>query len=93
MNLFRHAARQRSPESRALWARYELVYTIVDFGAAFSFVVGSALFFFEPAQTAATWLFVLGSVLFAAKPTIRLVREIKLFRMGDMDDLARRVKS
>jgi hypothetical protein len=35
-------------------------------------------------------LFLVGSLLFAAKPTLRLIREIKLYRMGDVDDLAHR---
>lgn len=92
MRLFRHENRERTEESRALWARFELAYTFVDFGAAFSFVIGSVLFFYPSTQVAATWLFVVGSLLFAAKPTIRLVREIKLYRMGDVDDLARRAE-
>lgn len=90
MRLFRHENRQRSEEARDLYARFELVYTFVDFSAAASFVVGSVMFFFEEWQTPGTWLFLLGSILFAAKPTIRMVREIKLYRMGDTEDLEKR---
>ncbi len=93
MKLFRHETRQRSEASRTLWARYEILYTCVDFGAALAFVVGSVMFFFEAWQTAGTWLFLLGSILFAAKPTLRLVREIHLYRLGDVDDLASRAHS
>ena len=90
MILFQHETRQKSARTRAVWARYEILYTAVDFGAALSFIVGSVMFFFEAWQTPGTWLFLLGSILFAAKPTLRLVREIHLYRLGDVDDLARR---
>ena len=91
MKLFHHDNRPKGRAAHDLWARYEIAYTLVDFGAAFSFVVGSVLFFFDSTQIPATWLFLIGSILFAAKPTIRLVREIKLYRMGDYDDLAQRL--
>jgi hypothetical protein len=90
MKLFRHETRQRSETCRTIWARYEILYTCVDFGAALAFVAGSVMFFFEAWQTPGTWLFLLGSILFAAKPTLRLAREIHLYRLGDVDDLARR---
>lgn len=92
MRLFRQDTRQHSALSRALWARYEIAYTCVDFGAALCFIAGSVMFFFEAWQIPGTWLFLVGSILFAAKPTIRLVREIHLYRLGDLDDLARRAK-
>ncbi len=90
MNLFRHENRQRSERSRRFYAAVELVYTVVDFGAALSFVVGSVLFFWNSLETAAIWFFVVGSVLFAMKPTIRLYREVRLAMMGDTEDLAKR---
>ena len=51
------------------------------------------MFLSENWQTTGTWLFIAGSVLFAAKPTLRLVRELKLAAMGDTKDLAERLKS
>lgn len=90
MELFRRENRSRSDASQKLYARFELVYTVVDFSAAFCFIIGSVLFFRESTQYTATWLFVVGSVFFALKPTLRLWREIKLYRMGDVDDLAQR---
>jgi uncharacterized membrane protein YgdD (TMEM256/DUF423 family) len=63
----------------------------VDFSAALCFLIGSILFFRESLMTPATWLFVVGSVLFAAKPTLRLLREVRLYRMGDYADLAERL--
>ena len=93
MKLFRHKNRQQSAHSRAIYARFELAYTAVDFGAALSFVIGSILFFYEELQTAGTWCFLIGSILFAAKPSLRLAREIKLYSLGDTEDLAERLKS
>ncbi|EEB83009.1 YrhK family protein [Roseobacter sp. GAI101] len=92
MKLFDHKNREASEASRTLYARFELAHTFVDFMAAVCFIVGSILFFFESEQIPATWLFLIGSFLFAAKPTLRLVREIKLYRMGDVKDLAKRAK-
>ncbi len=87
MALFSPENRDKSPRHRRIWAAYEIAYTAVDFGAAISFVVGSVFFFWESLQTAGTWLFLIGSILFAAKPTIRLLREIKLAAIGDYEDL------
>ncbi|MGR3363479.1 MAG: YrhK family protein [Maritimibacter harenae] len=92
MPLFRHENRQRSERSKRIYALFEIVYTCVDFLAAAAFLVGSFLFFSEDTQTAATWLFVVGSACFALKPTLRLVREIKLYSIGDEDDLAKRLQ-
>lgn len=88
MPLFHSQNRTRSPESERLYARYELMHTLVDFAAAILFLVGSVLFFWKSLKTAAIWLFVLGSLCFCAKPTIRLVREIQLYRMGKFEKLA-----
>ena len=90
MGLFRHENRQASEAAKALYARYEIGHTAIDFTAALLFLVGSFLFFSAETQYAATWLFVFGSLFFAAKPTLRLVREIKLYRMGQIDTLAAR---
>jgi hypothetical protein len=91
--LFRHENRERSHETRKVYAAFELVYTCVDFGAAFCFIVGSVFFFYDSLMTAGTWLFLIGSVLFAVKPTLRLIREIKLISMGDADDVAGRLET
>ena len=92
MGLFAHENRQASEEAKALYARYEIAHTAVDFTAAILFLVGSFLFFKEATQYAATWLFVVGSACFALKPTLRLLREIKLYRMGKIDTLANRAE-
>ncbi len=90
MRLFQHHNRQDSAESRRVYAMFELAYTITDFTAASAFLIGSILFFWAEYETAAIWLFVIGSICFCLKPTLRLIREIKLLKMGDTDDLAKR---
>ncbi|WP_368484139.1 YrhK family protein [Phaeobacter sp. HF9A] len=70
---------------------FEIAHTCADFGAALCFVIGSIFFFYSSLVTAGTWFFLLGSVLFAAKPTIRLIREVKLAAMGKDDVLAERL--
>ena len=92
MRLFRLNTQVRSEAAQKLYARFEIAYTFVDFGAALCFIIGSILFFFDWAQVPAIWFFLIGSFLFAAKPTLRLMREIKLYRMGDMPDLARKLE-
>jgi YrhK-like protein len=73
-----------SPRHLEVYWRYQVVRTAVDFGAALCFVVGSVLFFFEKTTVIATWFFLVGSILFAIKPTIDLVRSIHLRRLpGD----------
>ncbi|EAQ03694.1 hypothetical protein OB2597_10641 [Pseudooceanicola batsensis HTCC2597] len=91
--LFRHENRDRNHETRRVYALFELTYTLVDFCAAFCFIIGSVCFFYDSLMNAGTWLFLLGSVLFAVKPTLRLIREIKLISMGDPDDVARRLET
>jgi len=88
MKFFQRDHRSKGPEHRKIYARFELAYTFADFMAAVLFIVGSIMFFSEAWTTFGTWLFLFGSILFATKPTLRLCREIYLYRMGDFDDLA-----
>ena len=90
MQLFRHENRQKSERSKRLYAATELAYTFTDFAAALAFFVGSIMFFWDSLYTAAVWFFVVGSALFAVKPTIKFARELKLAAMGDDEDLAKR---
>jgi len=57
-----------------------------DVGAAALFVFGSILFFQESTTYAGTWFFLVGSIMFGLRPMIKLLREIKLIRMGRYDD-------
>ena len=88
--LFSRDHRQGTDRQRRTYAAFEIAYTFVDFAAAVCFVIGSVMFFFEEWQTPGTWLFLIGSILFALKPTLRLARELKLAAMGDDTDLADR---
>lgn len=90
MPLFHHENRQASAATKAFYARVEIAYTAIDFTAAALFLVGSILFFDDATARLATWLFVLGSAAFAMKPSLRLWREVKLYRMGQVARLAER---
>lgn len=68
------------PEELVVRQRYETLSTANDFLAGVTFVVGSVLFFFESTTYAATWFFLVGSILFVLRPTIRLTRRIHLRR-------------
>ena len=92
MRLFDPGAKHRSRNTGRLFAVYEIVYTCVDFGAALTFIVGSVMFFSEAWMEAGTWMFLVGSILFAVKPTIRLVREVHMYRQGEAEKVASRLR-
>ncbi len=87
MTLFNPDNHTRSPQHKRIYAWCELAYTVVDFSAAALFVVGSILFFSEATTYVGTWLFLVGSVLFGLRPTIKLCREVAYIRVGDYDDV------
>lgn len=91
MKLFHPANRSLSPEHERLWAAYEIAYTMVDFLAAGLFIVGSILFLSPQTTQAGTWLFIIGSVFFGLKPTLRLTREIRLMALGNVNEVAKRL--
>jgi len=64
-----------------VYGNYQKLYDGVDAAAAVAFVVGSALFFSEATQTAATWLFLIGSVFFAIRPCVQLARDFHMARL------------
>ncbi|SEJ93999.1 YrhK-like protein [Cribrihabitans marinus] len=90
--LFSRDRQHGSDRQRRIYAAFEIVYTLVDFTAAILFVIGSIMFFSPDWERFGTWLFLTGSLCFAAKPTLRLVRELKLAAIGDVDDLADRLE-
>ncbi|MEM1299104.1 MAG: YrhK family protein [Pseudomonadota bacterium] len=90
MTLYDPNSPTRSDAHSRVHAVYELIHTAVDFTAAALFVIGSILFFYESTTFLGTWLFLIGSVCFALKPTIKLLRELKYWRMGRIDELAAR---
>ena len=52
---------------------YALLHLIADFIAGLTFTIGSVLFFWPSTEQPGVWLFLIGSLLFAAKPTLRLL--------------------
>jgi hypothetical protein len=75
-----------SPRHAEVYERYEKLYNLIDFVAATLFIVGSVLFLFPSRQENATWAFLFGSILFAARPTVRVLREFHLARIPLPDD-------
>lgn len=91
MQIFHPDNRNASEEHARLWAAYEIAYTAVDFSAAAMFVVGSVFFFWSSTTFAGTWLFLIGSVFFGLKPSIRLLREIRMVSLGKDQKVAARL--
>ncbi|MFV1535012.1 MULTISPECIES: YrhK family protein [unclassified Phaeobacter] len=89
MALFHPDNRNRSDRHKKIYAYCEIVYTMVDVSAAVLFVIGSILFFNDATVTPGTWLFLVGSILFGLRPTIKLYREYAYLRLGDYDDITR----
>ncbi|SDU01968.1 YrhK family protein [Stappia sp. ES.058] len=86
MKFFSSDLRRASPDHAELVRRYELARTLVDFLAAVFFIVGSVFFFYESLLFSGTWLFLIGSILFAVRPTIRLALELHLTRLPVPDE-------
>ncbi len=90
MQWFDPHSRIRSSKHRKIYAYYTLAYTLIDFLAAVMFITGSVFFFDEATVYAATWLFLIGSIFFALRPTTTLLRELALIRAGDYVDVVKR---
>jgi hypothetical protein len=61
--------------------RYEMLSIINDFFIALWFLGGSILFLFPSLEKAAIWLFIIGSLQFLIRPTIRLVSHMHVKRI------------
>ena len=83
MKLFRSRRFDASPKHRQVYSAYEIAYSTVDLLAAVLFIIGSVLFLDKATMHGGTWLFIIGSVLFAARPAVRLARELHLSGLGD----------
>lgn len=81
MKLFSQGLREASRTHEEIVRRYEIGRTVVEFLAAVTFIIGSAFFFYDSLIYAGTWLFLIGSVLFAVRPSIRLLLELHLARL------------
>ena len=83
MKLFRTRRFDASSRHRQVYSAYEIAYTTVDWLAAVLFTIGSIMFLYDDLMKVGTWLFIIGSVCFALRPTIRLARELHLARLGE----------
>ncbi|MGV8856019.1 MAG: YrhK family protein [Devosia sp.] len=90
MKLFDEGLRTASAKHARAARRSELARTAVEFLAALAFIIGSVLFFYSPLQLAGTWLFLIGSILFAVRPTIKLVLELHLQQLPVPEDFRTR---
>lgn len=88
MTLFHPSNPDTSDQARRTYALFELARTGVDFLAAMLFLIGSILFFWNAFETVAVWFFVVGSLCFALKPTLKLWRELRLVRDGKLAEIA-----
>jgi hypothetical protein len=70
-----------TPRHSAVYRDYQIVRVVVAFCAAACFVTGSVFFLFPGSTTVSAGLFLAGSILFAVKPTIDLVRSFHLRRI------------
>ena len=70
--------------------RYEVLSIVNDILVAVWFIIGSILFFNESTATAATALFLLGSIELLIRPVIRLARRVhvKRVRAGSTSDVS-----
>ena len=87
MALFDPRNKHASAKHQKIYAAYEIADTFISFSAAMLFLVGSWLFFYPKLENPAIWCFVIGSVFFAVKPTLRLIREIQYAASGDLEKL------
>ncbi|MBC7191444.1 YrhK family protein [Marinobacter sp.] len=69
------------PEELIIRRRYEVISIANDFLIAIWFLLGSILFLFPEYETAAIWLFIIGSFQFLIRPTIRLISHIHIRRI------------
>ncbi len=82
MKIFQEHNSRKSQAHKDIYAAYELAYTLVDLSAALLFVIGSVMFFYDSWQIPGTWCFLIGSILFGVKPTLRFVRELHYLAIG-----------
>ncbi len=86
--IFDPNTRHETPQKREIYARYELIITIVNFIAAVTFIIGSFMFLSPKWELTGTWFFIVGSFCFALSPLIRLVREWRMMKSGQVNQLA-----
>ncbi len=86
MKIFDSRNRLHTKNHAEIVRSYEIIRTVIEFCAALCFVAGSVLFFYDDYIYAGTWLFVIGSLFFAFRPTIRLLLEFHLVNLPIPDE-------
>lgn len=76
--MFKPGLSAATKDHEKIYGYYEMAYTIVDFSAALLFIIGSWMFFYPDWTRTGTWLFLVGSIFFGIRPSLRLAREIHL---------------
>ncbi|MEB3367774.1 YrhK family protein [Saccharopolyspora mangrovi] len=61
--------------------RYETASIVNDILVATWFIAGSIMFFHPAMFNLGTWMFLLGSIELAIRPTIRMIRHVHLRRL------------
>ncbi len=93
MTYFAPGNRHQTASREHIYARYELIRTIVDFVAAVTFIIGSFMFLSDDWERTGTYFFIFGSFCFALSPTLKLVREYRMMKSGNEAELARDFES
>lgn len=71
----------RTKEHIQVYSFYERLYTTIDMLAGLAFVIGSLCYFNPNLTDTGTWLFLIGSLLFLARPLVRFLREFHFARL------------
>jgi len=74
-------AREAHPLLEGVRTLYFRLHLVADFLAGLLFLVGSVFFLYDSLIRAGTWMFIVGSLLFVAKPSLRLAHEIARSRI------------
>lgn len=69
------------PEALVIRRRYETAVLANDFLIGLWFTLGSVAFLFPAYESAGAWIFVMASVQYLVRPSIRLARNIHLKRI------------
>jgi len=70
-------------EQLVIRRRYEVLSIINDFFIAIWYLLGSVFFLYPSLEKVAIWLFIIGSVQFLIRPTIRLLTHMHVQRVPD----------
>jgi hypothetical protein len=70
-------------EQLVIRRRYEMISIINDFFIAIWFLLGSVFFLYPSLEKVAIWLFIIGSVQFFIRPTIRLSAHLHIQRVPE----------